>query len=395
MLPARQIAPPHWMTDHRTVKVMQTLGAYAIPPQAMFVGGCVRNALMDVPVADIDIATVHHPLQVIERLSAHGIRYVPTGLEHGTVTAILGEAVFEITTLRKDIETNGRHAVISFTDKWAEDSLRRDFTINTLLATPDGMIFDPTGRGLSDLDDRRVVFVGNASERIAEDYLRILRFYRFNARYGLGAPDGEALAACRGNADKIVQLSRERVTQEFIKIVHLNTAPDALSLMFENGIFPGIAAKYAPEVMKRFCGLQIRHDVRDEFARMALILLDCGAEEGRFSFSNAQKKYMQDIRSALVCLNKVSRKKIREGVYRYGNAATLQAYFIRLALRDGLPDLDFLDIARYWQAPSFPVGGAALIAQGVSPGPALGRKLQELEEKWIKSDFLKLPNIKV
>ncbi|PZO86500.1 MAG: CCA tRNA nucleotidyltransferase [Micavibrio aeruginosavorus] len=387
MLPARQIMPPQWMTDYRTVKVMQTLGAYEIPSRAMFVGGCVRNALMDVPVSDIDIATTRHPLQVIERLSAHGIRYIPTGLEHGTVTAIIDDAVFEITTLRKDIETNGRHAVISFTDKWEEDALRRDFTINTLLATPDGMIFDPTGRGLSDLDDRRVVFVGIASERIAEDYLRILRFYRFNARYGIGAPDDEAITACRDNADKIAELSRERVTQEFVKIIQLNTAPAALSLMFENGALPDIGKNYDRAVMERFCDFQTRHDVRDDFARIALLLLDGAAGEGAFAFSNAQKKHMQDVRNALSCLKTASRKKIREAVYRFGNAVTLQGYFIRLALRDDLPDLDLLDIARYWQAPSFPIGGADLMAQGISPGPALGQKLQELEEKWIKSDF--------
>ncbi len=375
------------MTDYRTVKVMQTLGAYEIPPQAMFVGGCVRNALMDVPVSDIDIATTHHPLQVIERLSAHGIRYVPTGLEHGTVTAIVDEAVFEITTLRKDIETNGRHAVISFTDKWEEDALRRDFTINTLLATPDGMVFDPTGRGLSDLDDRRVVFVGNASERIAEDYLRILRFYRFNARYGIGAPDVDAITACRDNAGKITELSRERVTQEFLKIIQLNTAPAALSLMFENGILPAIGQNYNRAVMERLCEFQTRHDVHDEFARTALLLMEGAPQEGTFSFSNAQKKHMQDVRNALSCLTSVSRKKIRESVYRFGNAATLQGYFIRLALRDDLPDLDLLDIARYWQAPSFPIGGADLMAQGILPGPALGQKLQELEEKWIAKDF--------
>ncbi|PZQ43290.1 MAG: hypothetical protein DI551_12400 [Micavibrio aeruginosavorus] len=219
MLPLKHIDPADWMTDHRSVKIMRVLGGYADEPEALFVGGCVRNLLLGLPVSDLDIATIHPPLQVIEKLKNDGIRFIPTGLEHGTVTAFIDDAKFEITTLRKDIETDGRHAVIAFTDKWEEDAKRRDFTINTLLASPQGMVFDPLERGIDDLEMRLVKFVGNPQERIAEDYLRILRFFRFYAQYGSGAPDKEALGACADNAAKISLLSKERVTQEILKIV--------------------------------------------------------------------------------------------------------------------------------------------------------------------------------
>ena len=211
MVPARQIIPADWMTDYKTVKVMQVLGGYGLPAESMFVGGCVRNMLLARPVKDIDIATIHHPQAVMDKLSANGIRFVPTGLEHGTVTAIVEDATFEITTLRKDVETDGRHAVIAFTEVWGEDAQRRDFTMNTLLATPDGMIYDPLGSGLADLDDRKVRFVGVPDDRVAEDYLRILRFFRFHALYGEGAADEEALSVCKDHADSLTKLSKERV----------------------------------------------------------------------------------------------------------------------------------------------------------------------------------------
>ena len=392
MLPARQVTLADWMTDYRCVKVMRVLGGYEKPAQTLFVGGCVRNLLYGKPVNDVDIATSHTPLVVIEKLKSAGIRFVPTGLDHGTVTAVIDEATFQITTLRKDIDTDGRHAVIAFTTDWKEDAQRRDFTMNTLLASPEGEIFDPLGQGLEDLDAHRVKFVGHASERIAEDYLRIFRFFRFHAQYGEGAPDADAIAACRAQADKITILSRERITQEVLKILDVPDPSAIVKLMLDSGVLPCLEKTFKESNLKSLCDLQIRHDARDLMARLLAIgdMKPNYFEEG-LSFSNAQKKHLETLGLGLTILSRPNKKKIRELVYRIGNQLALQTYLLRLTQKNDLPDLELVDIARYWQAPEFPIKAEALIASGTSRGPALGKKLRELEEKWVKSDFSKIP----
>lgn len=394
MLPARQITPTDWMTDYKTVKIMQVIGGYEIPTQALFVGGCVRNTLLDIKVTDIDIATIHHPLTVIEKLEAVGVRYVPTGLEHGTVTAIIEDATFEITTLRKDMDTDGRHAVIAFTEKWVEDAQRRDFTINTLLSSPDGMIYDPTGLGLQHLDDRRIIFVGEPAQRIAEDYLRILRYFRFYALYGRGAPDPAAVAACHDQAKNLSQLSRERITQEFFKILMVRDPAQVLDLMFENDVLVELAEGFAASVMERLCDMQRRHDVVDPLSRLLIVSdMDIKTFEGWLLLSNAQTRTLESLVRAREMLNTITRKKMREVVYRHGNTVAVQAYMIYLAQEDEFPDLEVLDVARYWHAPEFSVTGHDLMEAGYTQGPELGKKLEALEEKWIKSDFKKIPKI--
>ena len=371
---------------------MRVIGGFEHPAQSLFVGGCVRNMLLDMPVSDIDIATRYKPLEVIERLKEAGLRYIPTGLEHGTVTALVDDATFEITTLRKDIDTDGRHAVIAFTDDWREDAQRRDFTINTLLASPDGMLYDPTGTGLEDIDARRVRFVGNAQERISEDYLRIFRFFRFYARYGDGAPDAEALAACAAQADKIEKLSRERITQEVFKIISEPDPSSIIALMVKTGVLPCLKNTYKESVLASLCSLQARHDARDLMARLLAIAdMKPNYFEDGLVFSNAQKKHLEMLGMGLSHLRRPSKKSMRALVYRIGNQMALQTYLLRLTERNDLPDLELLDIARYWQAPAFPVKAEQLIAAGISRGPELGQKLKELEEKWIKSDFSKVP----
>jgi len=385
---ARYITPPEWMTDYRSVKVMRVLGAYETEPQALYVGGCVRNALLERPVSDIDIATVHHPLKVIEKLKAAGIRFVPTGLDHGTVTAIVDDGTFEITTLRRDIDTDGRYAVIAFSENWEEDAQRRDFTINTLLAAPDGAVFDPTGQGIGDIDARRVAFVGDASARIVEDYLRILRFFRFYAQYGEGAPDGDALAACKIHAGKIASLSKERITQELMKILAVPKAAFILDLMFDHDVLKPMASAYKSGTMDNLCAVQSRYDAKDIIARLfALAGMEANYFEQWIVLSNAQKKSLDVLSQGMRVLKSVSKKKMRELVYRIGNAAALQTYFLRLSQKDELPDIEIIEIARYWQAPIFPIGAEDVMKEGILPGPALGKKLKELEEKWISKDF--------
>ena len=208
--------------------------------QTLFVGGCVRNALLDAPVYDLDLATLHTPDEVISRLEAAGIRAIPTGVDHGTITAVINKHAFEITTLRKDVETDGRHAVIAFSTDWNEDANRRDFTMNTLLCDVEGNVYDPTGQGIDDLNARRLRFVGEASARIAEDYLRILRYFRFHALYAEGAPDAGILAACKQAAPHIEGLSRERITQEVFKILMVDKPADTLRIMRDNNILTAL-----------------------------------------------------------------------------------------------------------------------------------------------------------
>lgn len=388
MQPARKIAPPAWMEDARSARLMHVLGGYEAEPQAMFVGGCVRNAIIGRPVSDIDVATVHPPLQVIEKLKSAGIRYVPTGLDHGTVTAVIEDATFEVTSLRRDIATDGRHAVIAFTDNWREDADRRDFTMNTLLATPDGGVIDPTGRGLDDLDARKVIFVGDAMQRIAEDYLRIFRFFRFHAQYGEGAPDAGAIAACAAQAHNIPKLSRERVTQECLKIIDAPDPSAILALMVRTGVTPCLEKTFREDIVKSLCDLQVRHDAKDLMARvLAIGDMKPNYFEEMLIFSNAQKKHLETLGMGVAELRRVSKKKTRGLVYRIGNQLALQAYLLSLTQKRELPDLEIIDIARYWQPPEFPIKAEQLMAAGVERGPALGRTLKDLEETWIAKDF--------
>ena len=331
----------------------------------------------------------------MQMLLGAGIRAIPTGMEHGTVSAIVDKTTFEITTLRRDVETDGRHAVIAFTDRWDEDADRRDFTINTLLATPDGRVFDPTGRGLSDLADRRIIFVGEAGQRIAEDYLRILRYFRFHGQYGEGAPDEAAMEACRMHADSVAKLSKERIGQEFFKILALPNAADILGLMHKAGVMNGLrAGKYAHEAMEILCKFQSRYEAVNPLSRLNLLTgFHRDYAEGWMVLSNEQKDSLDAIAAAYEALKPVNKKHIRALVYGFGNATVLQAYLIWLAVTGNNPDLEIMDTARYWQPPTFPITGDDLIAAGIPPGKNLGAKLKALEEKWIKSDFKTLPKI--
>ena len=234
----RHIIRQNWMLAPETIRLFKILQGDAPldTPQALFVGGCVRNLLLDKSVEDIDIATVLSPDNVMQALGDEGVKVIPTGIEHGTVTAVIGEQVYEITTLRQDTQADGRRAVVEFTDCWVEDARRRDFTMNTLLMDLKGNVFDPLNSGVSDIDARKVRFVGNAAQRIEEDHLRILRFFRFSALYGAGEFDAEGLRACEAGAENISKLSRERITQEFFKIIASDKPADVIKVMFEHGV---------------------------------------------------------------------------------------------------------------------------------------------------------------
>ena len=225
-----------WLTGPATVAVFDALEAAGGPDCARFVGGSVRNALVGRPVDDFDIATRLKPEETMAALKRAGIKVVPTGLAHGTVTAVSGKKPYEITTLRRDVETDGRRAVVAFTDDWAEDAARRDFRLNALYADQTGAIFDPTGQGVADALSGRVVFVGDPRTRIEEDYLRILRFFRFYAWYGRSTPDSEGLAACTAHAEGLTRLSAERVSKELLKLLAAPDPRPAVHAMAQAGV---------------------------------------------------------------------------------------------------------------------------------------------------------------
>ncbi|MCE7887079.1 MAG: CCA tRNA nucleotidyltransferase [Alphaproteobacteria bacterium PRO2] len=378
------------MVSRETSKVMSALGE----GKARFVGGCVRNMLLGEEVGDIDIATQWTPDQVTESLTKAGIRVVPTGIDHGTVTAIVDKKPYEITTLRKDIETDGRRAVVSFTEDWREDAQRRDFTINTLLADPAGNIYDPTGEGLKDLEARRVRFVGDPATRIAEDYLRILRFFRFHATYGKGVPDKDGLKACRAAAGKIPTLSKERITQEFFKILSVDNPVDILSTIFDNNILEEfLFTEYQPDLLKHLCEFQKRFGIA--FLSPRLYVLSGLSHENikhmerLLSIPKVFKRDIEEISEILRLPDLNKDHAVRVAVYKHGRISTAQALIIEVAqdrVINGFINRA-LEIIQKWDIPTFPVDGNDLMKAGIEKGPALGAALSELEDWWIGQEF--------
>lgn len=388
MQAAKKIEPQSWMTQPESRAVMAALDAGVGGQAALFVGGCVRNALLDKAAGDIDIATVYRPEEVLERLGQAGIKAIPTGLDHGTVTAVADDQSFEITTLRRDVETDGRHAVVAYTDDWREDANRRDFTMNTLLCDTEGNVYDPTGQGLDDLEAGRVLFVGNAAQRIQEDYLRILRFFRFHAYYGRGAPDQNAIFACRQYAHKIETLSRERITQEFFKILEAPAPADILTLMFENGVLSGLPAKDSDLA----CLGKLPPEWRS--VRTQLVILS-GYEMNAFLgmedwlvFTNILRRQVDKITGALSALEFLDEQVVKELIYRYGNEAAGEIIALhQVKAAGGVIPGTYQDLLHNWRAPDFPLSGADVMAAGVPEGPDVGRVLSMVEDWWIESGF--------
>ncbi|MCB9982231.1 MAG: CCA tRNA nucleotidyltransferase [Rhodospirillales bacterium] len=386
--------PQDWMRDQSTRAVMGALGAGDEQVNALFVGGCVRNALLGEPVEDIDIACLLLPDEASKKLATADIKVIPTGIEHGTVTAVIDKKPFEITTLRKDIETDGRHATVEFSTDWAEDAARRDFTMNTLLMDMKGNVYDPLGRGYEDLQARRVVFVGKPSERIAEDHLRILRYFRFHALYAEGGPDEKALSACREAADKIAGLSKERITQEFFKILSVENPADILTLMFENGILPSFQTPdYDPEILKHLCHFQKNYGLEFLAARL-LVLAGFKDEnikrfEGFLLIPKVFKRDIKNLNQVLTLPDLNNDHAVKVAVYKHGRIPTAQALMIELALDRVMNGYapQAVKIIQNWEIPDFPLTGEDLIKQGLKPGPELGAELERREEAWIKGGF--------
>lgn len=382
------------MTSEEAKTVFSALQGDVREPTVLFVGGCVRNAVIGRPVEDIDLTTVLKPEEVTQILEAKDIYVIPTGISHGTVTAVMNGRTFEITTLRHDVETDGRRAVVAYTDSWVEDAKRRDFTMNTLLMDLQGNVYDPLGQGIADLEAGVIRFAGEARQRIEEDYLRILRFFRFHALYGKGDYDAEALKACEAAADKIRTLSRERVTQEFFKIVASEKPYEILSVMFGHGILKDFAfSAEQGEFFKHFVTFQAKYNLAALSSRLfvfaGLDFAKIKSMEDMILFPKVFLKDMQAIDGALKLPDLSCDSAVRSCVYRFGRGITAQVLMIELVqdrVMNGYASAA-LKIVQKWDIPDFPISGNDLIASGMKEGAELGKKLRALENWWIEQDF--------
>jgi poly(A) polymerase len=356
-----------------------------------FVGGCVRDALAGREVSDIDVATLELPARVLELLAAAKIKAVPTGIEHGTVTAIVDGQPFEITTLRRDVETDGRRAVVAFTDSWTEDAARRDFTINALSADPDGTLHDPFG-GVADLAAGRVRFVGEAEERIREDVLRILRFFRFHAHYGRGEPDAAGFAACRKLADKLPGLSGERIAAELRRL--LAAADPAATL--ERMRAAGILAPILPELadLARLRGVQAVDEpgARDPLLRLAAVLPDdaavAQAVAERLRLSNDERAWLALLAAPPAGLWPAQGPAaLRRALHRLGPDIVRDLGLLALARGDAAVGRPAVDAAATWTPVALPIRGQDALDLGVPAGPRVGRLIEAVEAWWEESDY--------
>lgn len=392
MQSARTIDPPPWIGTVQARTVFAALND-GDTRQTLYVGGCVRNHLLGLPVSDMDLATIHPPAEVIRRLQNAGLGFAPTGIDHGTVTAISDGMVFEVTTLRRDVSTDGRRAVVAYTDDWRKDAERRDFTFNTLLMDPQGHVYDPLGLGLADLSARRVMFVGNPADRIREDYLRILRFFRFHGCYGEGPPDQAALAACSAAAAGLQTLSRERITQEILKILGLERAAETLALMDDAQVLTKFyKADVSRDVVKSYFNLQTRYRAVDVVARLAAVAaLDGELIEMNFSLSKAQIHFIGHLSAAMKQTQSLPWNEfhVRQLVYSFGNDVTVQVLLLQAAQIVGKAEalLSLLPQAKNWHPPVLPLTGADILAAGIKPGPVVGRILGQAESWWRAADF--------
>ena len=378
-----------WITAPATRRVMTALDV-AAPGGSRFVGGSVRNALLGEPVADIDIATVLVPEAAKAALESAGIAVHPTGIEHGTLTAVADHQPFEVTTLRRDVSTDGRRATVAFTTDWAEDAARRDFRINALYADMSGEVFDFVG-GLSDIPARRIVFIGKAEDRIAEDYLRILRFFRFHARYGQGAADAEAVRACAAMTDGLAKLSAERVWAETKKLLAAPKPVPAVRLMADTGVSNALFDGAGDiENLSRLIELGVENALVRFSGWMGSMAPDLIA---RLKMSNAEgwrvRKMADEELAETITAHWPHRAELEKLVYRHGNQAIGDHLYLLFSRNDRPPEGwgGAIAHALSFEAPTFPITGADLKQAGLPAGPEMGEVLRRLEEAWIDSRF--------
>jgi poly(A) polymerase len=381
-----RIEPSAWMTDGPTQRLFAALHAAGIT--ARFVGGCVRDTVLGVALdeLDVDLAVDKPPDAVTRALEAAKIKVVPTGIKHGTVTAIADGRVFELTTLRRDVETDGRRAIVAFTDDWLEDASRRDFTFNALYADLDGALYDPFD-GRADLAAGRVRFIGDPEARIAEDRLRVLRFFRFHAWYGRPPIDGAGYQACARNAAALGGLSGERVRKELLRTLEAPGASAALVAMREAGVLDHWLPEYTGSA--RLEALIAREDEPDGLRRLAAILpagSDAVAVGKRLKLSTQEALRLEVTLAREPAIDVAGGPRAwRADIYRLGN----NLYIDRLLLAVDQPG-DWhaaLGLARIWTPPELPVRGGDALKLGLKSGPKVGALIDAVERWWIEWDF--------
>lgn len=369
--------------------------------EARIVGGAVRNALLGEPIVDIDFATTATPEEVMRFATEAGLKVVATGLKHGTVTLVVEGQPFEITTLRLDIETFGRHATVAYTRDWAEDAKRRDFTMNALYADAKGQVFDPLGEGVDDLQARRVRFIGVARERIAEDYLRILRFFRFTAQYAEGAPDHQGFHACIVERTGLATLSAERIQAEMWRILKGRTPLRALEPMAEGGFFTALLGGVArlahcAQLIDIEAALELAPDATRRLVALAVMVEeDATRLSKRLRLSNADSARLAAMAALPPRITRdISEAQAHEVLYRLGAESWRDRVLIAWA-RSGAgaagAEADawraLVTLPDRWTPPEFPLKGADLLGAGMKKGPNVGEALRVAEARWVASGF--------
>jgi poly(A) polymerase len=369
--PALRIPPPAFLTEPGLVAVMAAL------PDARVVGGAVRDALAGMEVADIDLATPSEPAQVIAALRRAGLKALPTGLDHGTVTARAGGCSYEITTLRRDVATDGRHAEVAFTTDWRADAARRDFTLNALSMTGDGAVFDYFG-GVADLRAGRVRFVGDPARRIAEDYLRILRFFRFHARYARTEPDAAAVAAIRAGIPGLSRLSAERVWAELRRILEVADPCPAVALMARLGVLPEVLPDGSDA--SRLAQLVAAGAPNDPVLRLAALAFgDVDALANRLRLSNAERDRLHALRAGPVPQPDDDDAALRRMLANTPADVLIDRTWLAEAADGGALRMRLRAMPR----PLFPLAGRDVLALGIPPGPRVGALLGEVRRWWL------------
>lgn len=394
MSEVRLLSDAPWLASGPAARVLGLLNADG--EEARVIGGAVRNALMQIPLADIDIATTALPEEVIRRAKRVTIKSVPTGIEHGTVTLVVDGQPFEVTTLREDTETYGRKAKVSFGRDWVRDAERRDFTINGLSVDASGVVHDHVG-GLADIEARRVRFIGDPAQRIAEDYLRILRFFRFHAAYGAGEVDRAGYLACISGRAGLAGLSAERIRMEMLKLVVANGAAGAVIAMGDGGLllplFGGVAytgpfaamieieqlMALKPSATRRLAALTVA--VTEDARRIA----------SRLRLSNAEAKALDSMGHRWWRLPGMDEARAKRRLYRLDEEPYRDRLLLAWARTGANRDVEqwraLATLPQRWRAPHFPLRASDFIARGIAEGPALGHVLTLAEDAWLAADF--------
>jgi poly(A) polymerase len=357
----------------------------ALDGNARIVGGAVRDSLLGLAVADIDLATPLLPDDVTRRLEHAGIKAIPTGIDHGTITAVSSGQSYEITTLRRDVSTDGRRATVAFSQDWQEDAARRDFTINALYADPNtGQIFDYFN-GLEHLDDRSVRFIGDANARIAEDHLRILRFFRFHARFGGDTPDASAISACASAAKSLMALSRERIADEVMKLLALPNPVASVTLMLDHGIFAAFLPEISARQFLRLLRREAEVGAEASYGRRlnALLPVDISTVDAVAARLKLSNKIRLELGQRLSMLSPTA-DQARPLAYRCGLMIARDILLLHGADSDWRKGYEQLD---EWQIPIFPIKGGELVKRGLSAGPVVAGTLQAIEKAWIAENF--------